>query len=83
MDDFEKTDILVKVDSEWEAELIKGILTDRGIRVALGGTQAAGFRAEAPAQVNVVVPEHDVERAAEILREASMNDETDIECDVE
>lgn len=83
MAEFEKTAVLVKVSSQWQAELIKGILTDRGVKVKLGGTQAAGFRAEAPAKVNVVVPERELERAAEILREAQLNDETEIECDVD
>ncbi len=83
MVEFEETEVLVRVSTEWEAELIKGILTDRGIRASTGGTQAAGFRAEAPAKVSVVVPADEVERSKEILRQSKLDDETDIECDVE
>lgn len=42
--------------SEFEAEIIKNLLTDAGIPCQVSGGTISGFRAEAPNRVQVLVP---------------------------
>lgn len=55
--------------SEFEAMIVKNMLTEAGITCQVMGGTLAGFRAEAPAMVRVLVPEADQERALELLIE--------------
>ena len=53
-----------------EAQLIKNLLADAGIEAMVTGGALAGFRAEAPADVCVVVRAEDADRAREALAAA-------------
>jgi hypothetical protein len=50
-----------------EAQLITNLLADAGIEAMVTGGSLAGFRAEAPANVCVVVRAHDTDAAREAL----------------
>ena len=50
-----------------EAQLITNLLADAGIEAIVTGGSLAGFRAEAPANVCVVVRAHDADAAREAL----------------
>lgn len=63
--------VVTSVPEEVGAAAIVGLLAEHGIKaIAIGGT-TAGFRAEAPGQVQVVVAEADHARATAIVREQS------------
>ncbi|MEI8320356.1 MAG: DUF2007 domain-containing protein, partial [Planctomycetia bacterium] len=53
-----------------EAQLITNLLADAGIEAMVTGGALAGFRAEAPANVCVVVRSADADAARETLAEA-------------
>jgi hypothetical protein len=62
-----------------EAQLITNLLADAGIEAMVTGGALAGFRAEAPANVCVVVRAADADAAREALAEArSTIDETEV-----
>lgn len=52
-----------------EAGIIVAALEENGIRATATGATTAGFRAEAPGWVNVLVAEEDVPRAEALLEE--------------
>jgi hypothetical protein len=60
---------LTTVTSEYEATAIVSALEAEGIRAQTVGGITAGFRAEAPSGVSVVVLEDDLPRAKQILAE--------------
>lgn len=68
---------LISVPSEIEAAAIVAMLTEQGIRASTTGGYTAGFRAEAPGQVNVVVRHADVEQAKLALA-ATAGKQTDV-----
>lgn len=61
--------IVGEFESELEAGFVKTRLEDAGVPAWLTGQLTAGFRAEAPGRVRVLVRSSDVERAREALRE--------------
>ncbi len=61
---------LMTVRTEVEGAIIVGLLTDHGIEAQAVGGNLAGFRAEVPAMVQVLVAETQVELAQEIISEA-------------
>ena len=62
-----------------EAQLITNLLADAGIEAMATGGSLAGFRAEAPANVCVVVRSHDADAAREVLAAARPTiDEADV-----
>jgi Putative prokaryotic signal transducing protein len=62
-----------------EAQLITNLLAEAGIEAMVTGGALAGFRAEAPANVCVVVRAHDADAAREALAEARPAiDETEV-----
>ena len=61
--------VLALVPSELEALLIVDALTERGVPAEATGALTAGFRAEAPGQVGVLVHRSDLEKAGQILEE--------------
>jgi hypothetical protein len=67
--DDEKLTKLTTVTSEYEAEAIVNALEAEGIRARTVGGFTAGFRAEAPGGVSVVVLEDDLPRAKQIFAE--------------
>jgi hypothetical protein len=64
-----ETVILAIVPTELEAELILEALEERGIRAEEAGQLTAGFRAEAPGGVRILVRREDAERGLAALRE--------------
>jgi hypothetical protein len=58
---------LTTVPGEYEASAIVSALETEGIRARTVGGFTAGFRAEAPGGVSVVVLEEDLARAKQIL----------------
>jgi hypothetical protein len=61
--------VLASVPDEMHAALIVNALSEAGIRARATGGFTAGFRAEAPGEVSVVVSRADLARAREILAE--------------
>ena len=62
-------EVLISVRTDIEAAVIVGALAARGIDASTTGGYTAGFRAEAPGEVNVIVRRSDVERATNALAE--------------
>ena len=60
---------LVSVPNEFEAAMIVSALAARDIDASTAGSFTAGFRAEAPGDVEVVVRQRDLERAKTALNE--------------
>jgi hypothetical protein len=65
----DKLDVLISVPSEIEAAAIISVLSERGIEATATGGLTAGFKAEAPGAVNVLVANADAERAKLVLDE--------------
>jgi len=61
--------VVARVPTEFEASAIVSALEAAGIKAMAVGGHTAGFRAEAPGDVSVVVPEHEAEQAAAVLAE--------------
>jgi hypothetical protein len=60
--------VLVSVRSEAEAAMLVDRLRQSGVRAMAVGGYSAGFRAEAPGLVKVVVPRDDYHRAKTVLQ---------------
>jgi hypothetical protein len=60
---------LTSTPREMEAGMIVAALEQEGIRAAMTGAATAGFRAEAPGWVQVLVAEDDLPRARAVLEE--------------
>lgn len=58
---------LTTCTSEFEAETIVAALDERDIHAQAAGSLTAGFRAEAPGVVTVLVRREDLDRARETL----------------
>jgi len=61
--------VVAKVPTEFEASVIVSALEAAGIKAMAVGGPTASFRAEAPGDVSVVVPENEAERAEAVLTE--------------
>ena len=77
------TVVLVYAPTEWEASFIAEALRERDINAQASGGLTAGFRAEAPGLVRVIVPRGQLERArqqlAEIRKDAASIDWSQID----
>lgn len=62
--------VLTTCRTEFEAEALARVLREHGVRSFTEGAYTAGFRAEAPGEVRVLVLEPDLERARLSLRAA-------------
>lgn len=62
-------ELVVSVPSEVEAAAIVSVLAEQGIAAKATGGLTAGFRAEAPGEVGILVAVDDLPRATEILDE--------------
>ncbi len=62
-------EILATAPTDLEAATIVGALNAGGVNAITTGGYIAGFRAEAPAVVNIMVRHEDLERARELLLE--------------
>ena len=58
---------LIRVASDMEAAMIVGAMEDEQSDATLTGEFTAGFRAEAPGQISVLVRQSDLRRAREAL----------------
>ncbi len=58
-----------KYTTEFEASLTKNMLNEAGIPAQMVGALTAGFRAETPGMVKVIVPASFEEQALELLIE--------------
>lgn len=67
--DREPAVLLATVATEFEAALMVNALEARGIAARSAGALTAGFRAEAPGRVQVLVRERDLAEARDILKE--------------
>jgi hypothetical protein len=67
--DAEDLKTLTTVTNEFEASAIVSALEAEGIRATAVGGYTAGFRAEVPGGVSVIVGEADLERAKKVLEE--------------
>lgn len=63
MHDDDDAVVLVNASTEWEASFIAEALNERDIDAQASGGLTAGFRAEAPGFVRVIVPRDQLERA--------------------
>ncbi len=61
--------VVTRVPTDFEAAVIVSALEAAGIKAMAVGGPTAGFRAEAPGDVAVVVPEDEAERADAVLAE--------------
>lgn len=64
----EPTELLTSRPTEMEASIIVAALEEEGIRARMSGQFTAGFRAEAPGWVQIMVADEDLPRAQEILQ---------------
>lgn len=71
-------EVLASVPSDIEAAAMVTALSGRGIHASTTGSYTAGFRAEAPGSVHVIVRRQDLDRARCILVE--LNEDR---CDVD
>ena len=67
--DPQNPEILTTASSDMEAATIIGALDVHGIWAIMTGDFIAGFRAETPAVVNIVVRSEDLERARQVLQQ--------------
>ncbi len=76
--DAEDPVLVTSAPNEMEAGIIVGALESAGIKATMSGVYTAGFRAEAPGWVQILVNPEDFERAKQIVVEArGAGDETD------
>ena len=61
--------VVVRVPTDFEASVIVSALEAAGIKAMAVGGPTAGFRAEAPGDVAVVVQENEAEQAEAVLAE--------------
>ena len=61
--------VVARYPTELKAGFAASILREAGIECRTIGGHTAGFRAEAPGQVSLLVHERDVERARELLKD--------------
>src|SRR4051812_15324220 len=69
---------LVSVPTEMEAGIIVGAIEEHEIRAAMAGVTTANFRAEAPGRVDILISEHDLSRATQVL-ETLHSDQGDVD----
>ncbi len=63
--------LLTSVPTEMQASIITASLDELGVRSIANGGFTAGFIAEAPGWVRILVAEEDLERAKELLETVS------------
>ncbi len=70
--------VLTRVPSDMEAAVIVAALTARGMKASTTGSYTAGFSAEAPGDVHVIVRHEALNRAKQVLAE---NEQDQIDVD--
>lgn len=79
-DKTERLVLLTSVPTEMQASIITSSLEQEGVRAVANGGFTAGFIAEAPGWVRILVAEKDLERGKELLETVS-HEESDGEID--
>jgi hypothetical protein len=77
MDKHDKLVTLVRLDNEMSASVVVAKLGESGIKATATGGFVAGFRAEAPGYVDVVVSEKDLAVARKILKSIEFGERID------
>lgn len=67
--------VLARYPTEFEAALVRGILLNAGIPCEIAGIHTAGFRAEAPGMVDVLVPANREAEARSVLDAGDSQDD--------
>lgn len=67
--DHREPKVVAEYVSEFEANIVCGMLREEGVPCEVAGGALAGFRAEAPNMVRVIVPADFEERALKLLIE--------------
>jgi hypothetical protein len=70
--------LLESTATEMEAGVIVAALEQGGIQATMTGTYTAGFRAEAPGWVKILVAENDLWQARTVLRDV-VRENTDVD----
>jgi hypothetical protein len=70
---------LTSTPQEMDAGIIVAALEENDIKATLSGAATAGFRAEAPGWVQVLVAEEDLPRAQRVLDEVRRNQGDDVD----
>lgn len=65
--------LLTEVPTEADAILLCNALAEHGVRTVYNGTAIAGFRAEAPAMVRVLVAADELDRANALIAEHGLD----------
>lgn len=71
----DKLRVLTSTPHELHSGMIVAALEREGIRARAAGALTAGFRAEAPGWVKILVFEEDLERARDVLRNVETDEE--------
>lgn len=71
--------LLTEVLTEADAILLRDALAEHGVRAVYNGAAIAGFRAEAPAMVRVLVDEADLERARALIAEHGLDSGAEVD----
>jgi hypothetical protein len=66
---------VTSLPNELEAGVVVAALEEAGIKATMSGTFTAGFRAEAPGQVQILVAAEDEAKAREVIRLGEENKE--------
>jgi Putative prokaryotic signal transducing protein len=66
---------VTSMPNELEAGVVVAALEEVGIKSTMSGVYTAGFRAEAPGQVQILVAKEDEARAREVIRLGEENKE--------
>lgn len=77
MDNHDKLATLVRMDDEASASIVVSALIESGVPAMMTGGAVAGFRAEAPGYVNVVISEKDIPAAQKILKSLEFREDID------
>lgn len=77
MDNEHKLETLIRVADEVKSSVIVNMLADNGIKATSTGGFTAGFRAEAPGDISVVVSEKDLPIAKKLLEEMKLDESVD------
>lgn len=65
--------LLTEVPNEADAILLRDALAEQGVRAVYNGAAIAGFRAEAPAMVRVLVAADDLDQAKRLIADHSLD----------
>lgn len=77
MDQPDELVVLISVPTEMKASILLGVLKDAGIRATMIGEYTAGFRAEAPGWVKILVAREDLAQAKQAIKSSEIEGEVD------